>query len=58
MMTQEQKIEWLKTLTDEQVIEQLSWAVAEIRMENRELQAMGSDHYGLVTDEILRRMKR
>jgi len=55
-MTREQKIEWLANASNEQVIEQLRWAVQYINSDNLSLQIEGNEDYELVKAELMKRM--
>ena len=56
-MTREERIEWLKNATNEEVVNQLRWAVAGIYSDMIELQARWNEDYELITAELLKRMK-
>lgn len=59
-MTREQKIEWLAKASNEEVVNQLRWAVTGMNVEefgiNTRIEAQ--EDYELVTAEILKRMER
>ena len=55
-MTKEQKIEWLANATNEQVIEQLRWAVHSMDSDNIKVQIMGSEDYEVVKAELMKRL--
>jgi len=58
MLTTEEKREWLSKATNEQLINQLRWAVEWIKSDNIELQVEGNEDYRLVTAEMLKRMSK
>lgn len=55
-MNREERQKWLETATNEQVVNQLKWAIAGIYSDSIELQVRGNDDYELITAEILKRM--
>lgn len=58
MMTREQKIEWLKNASNEEVINQMKWAVTFMaKAESIAMQIESQEDYELVTAELKRRMK-
>lgn len=56
-MTKEEKLAWLGSATDEEVVNSLRWAIAAENCGNIERQIEGQEDYKLITAEILRRMK-
>lgn len=57
-MTREEKIAWLENATNEQVVNQLRWAVtAMTHGESIQTRIEGQEDYELVQAEILKRMK-
>lgn len=57
-MTVEQKIDWLKKATSEEIIDQLRWVVLRSSMDSFEMKIEAEEDYKLVTAEILERMER
>lgn len=55
-MTREQKIEWLNKATNEEVINQLEWAVKMIASDSIALQVQGNEDLVFIKAELLRRM--
>lgn len=55
-MTREQKIEWLSKATNEEVVEQMFWAVSAMSTGNIETRVQANEDYSLVKAELLKRM--
>lgn len=57
-MTREQKIEWLRNASNEEVINQMRWAVtAMTKAESIEMQIEAQEDYELVIGELKSRMQ-
>lgn len=57
-MTKEQKIEWLRNASNEEVINQMRWAVtAMTKAESIEMQIEAQEDYELVIGELKSRMQ-
>jgi len=57
-MTKAEKIEWLKNATDEEVINQLYWAVSAMSIGSIQMQVEGQEDFELSKAEALKRMKQ
>lgn len=56
-MTREEKIAWLETASNDEVIEQMRWAViAMTKADSIPMQIEGREDYALVTAELKRRL--
>ena len=56
-MTREEKIAWLETASNDEVIEQMRWAViAMTKADSIPMQIEGREDYTLVTAELKRRL--
>lgn len=58
MLTREEKIEWIKTATNEELVDQLYWAHSMMRSEFIDQQVSGQESKELLEAEILRRMAK
>ena len=58
MKTREQKIEWLNKASNEDVVEQLKWAVLATTRENLEIQINGQENYELIKAELMKRLNK
>lgn len=57
-MMREQKIEWLAKATDEEVVEQLRWAVHFMDSDNIGMRIDGNESYALVKAELMKRLSK
>ena len=57
-MTREQKIEWLANANNEEVIEQLRWAVHHMDSDNLKTKIEGNEDYKLVKAELMKRLSK
>lgn len=58
-MTREEKIAWLETASNDEVIEQMRWAViAMTKADSIPMQIEGREDYALVTAELKRRLEK
>ena len=56
-MTRQEKIDWLRNASNEQVIDQMKWAVlAMTKADHVATQIEGNEDYELVTAELKRRL--
>lgn len=58
-MTREQKIEWLAAASNDEVLNQMKWAViAMTKADSIAMQVEGQEDYNLVVAELKRRLER
>lgn len=56
-MTRQEKIAWLANASNEEVVNQLRWAVTAMTNGSQAFQIEGQENFELAQAEILRRMK-
>lgn len=56
-MTREEKIEWVKSASNEELVDQLKWAVMSISSKILSTQIRGQEDYHIISAEILRRLE-
>ena len=58
-MTREEKIAWLEAASNDEVIEQMRWAVISMtKADSIAMQIEGREDYALVTAELKRRLEK
>lgn len=58
-MTREEKIAWLETASNDDVLEQIRWAVISMtKADSIPMQIEGREDYALVTAELKRRLEK